>query len=268
MKLILLLLFAFCLVADTGNAAPPSDLARFFAGHDGAFVLYDVQKKTYERYRPEQCRRRFRPQSTRKIVEGLIGLETGVIPDADHRYRWDGTRHFFDAHNRDHSLRTALAASTNWYFERVDAKVGKPELARRFKQLGFGNATLGDRPVPYGEDALEISAEEQVEFLLRLYQRRLPLSRRSMDVMRDVMHYKTTEKGTLRGKTGTGGHTRDGKPRRPNSEMVATLGWYVGWVEHGDNAWIFATNITGGDNPTGVKARRITEAILSAKGLF
>ncbi len=268
MKLFVLLTVVFGLIAGEGKAAPSVRLAKFFAGHEGALVLYDVQRKSYERYRPEQGRRRFRPQSTRKIVEGLIGLETGAIPDVDHRFPWDGTRHFFEAHNRDHSLRTALAASTNWYFERVHAKVGKPELARRLRQLRYGNATLGDRPALYGEDELRISAEEQVEFLLRLYQLHLPLSRRSMDVMREVMHYKTTEKGILRGKTGTGGHTKDGKPRRPDSEMVATLGWYVGWVERGERAWIFAANITGGENPTGVKAREIVEAILRSKGLL
>jgi beta-lactamase class D len=267
-RLILLVLLA-ALLAGAAPAAPKrgpaADLAPFFAGREGAFVLLDVRTGRTLRYNPRRCRQRFQPCSTRKIPDGLIGLETGVIPDADTKIKWDGTKYRNEAHNQDHSLRTALAASTNWYFERVLAQVGLERVRRCYREFGYGNRTVG---AEYLGDDLQISADEQVDFLLRLYRNQLPLSRRTMDLMRDVMVRERTAKGVLRGKTGTGGHTRDRGPRRPDSEMVATLGWFVGWVEHDGHASIFALNLSGDNNPTGRLAQRVATNILKHRGLL
>src|SRR6185436_16830723 len=67
------------------------DLSKHFAGtQDGCFVLLDLKMGTALRYKPERCAKRFSPCSTFKIPNSLIGLETGVIKDLDHVFRWDG----------------------------------------------------------------------------------------------------------------------------------------------------------------------------------
>src|SRR3712207_7633306 len=48
-----------------------------------SFVLYDLKRNRYLRYNEARCRERFTPFSTFKIPNSLIGLETGVIPDAE-----------------------------------------------------------------------------------------------------------------------------------------------------------------------------------------
>jgi beta-lactamase class D len=65
------------------------DLSPLFRNTNGAFVLYDLNKDRYIRHNEARCRRRFSPYSTFKIPNSLIGLETGVLRDADFRIAWD-----------------------------------------------------------------------------------------------------------------------------------------------------------------------------------
>ena len=239
----------------------PRDLGRFFAGHEGAFVMLDVRNNRTIRFNAPRCKQRFVPCSTFKIPNSLIGLETGVIPNPDHGMRWDGKKQYIPSHNRDHTLRSAFKESVGWYYQRLAAGVGTERMRRYVKGFRYGNQEVSDAGTRFWHGSLKISAEEQVAFLLRLYRNGLPVSRRTLDEVRKLMFAVKTDKGVLRGKTGT-----DGYPK--GDEMIATLGWYVGWVEHGGSAYIFATNISGGENPTGRDARRITENILKSEGLL
>lgn len=127
-------------------------------------------------------------------------------------------------------------------------------------RLRYGNRdTSGGLTHFWLQSSLAISAEEQVAVLRRLYRNELPYSRRSQEIVKDLMYYRETPRGLLRGKTGTGGSAW---------KRVADLGWYVGWVEQGDDAWVFAANLTGGENPSGRTARGIVEAILASRGLL
>lgn len=79
-----------------------------FGAFDGALVLLDVERNITYRYNPERCAERLAPCSTFKIPNALIGLETGVLKDADHLYPWDGAVLWNDNWNRDHTLASAF----------------------------------------------------------------------------------------------------------------------------------------------------------------
>src|SRR6266403_112985 len=52
------------------------------------------------------------PASTFKIPNSLIALETGVVGDPDKDvFKWDGVVRSIEGWNRDHTLRSAIAAS-------------------------------------------------------------------------------------------------------------------------------------------------------------
>ena len=90
-----------------------------------------------------------------------------------------------------------------------------------------------------------------------------------MDTYENLMVFVNgADTGALMRRLDDGRHTKDGKPRRPDSEMVATLGWYVGWVEREGSGYVFATNLSGGPNPSGGRAREISERILESLGLL
>src|SRR5262245_59178907 len=80
----------------------PVDLSKHFAGtRERCFVLLDLKAGTALRYNAEQCAKRLPPCSTFKIPNSMIGLETGVIRDLDHVFRWDGKKRWREAWNQD-----------------------------------------------------------------------------------------------------------------------------------------------------------------------
>ena len=80
--------------------APPStfaedavqDLGAFFPGFRSTLVVRDVTAGRTVRHDPARAATRMSPCSTFKIPSSLIGLETGVIPDASFVLPWDGVR--------------------------------------------------------------------------------------------------------------------------------------------------------------------------------
>ena len=125
------------------------------------------------------------------------------------------------------------------------------------KRLRYGNE---DASGPVNNfwlgSSLKISADEQVEFLRRLYKEELPVSKRSLAIVKEIIRLEETPDYRLSGKTGGG-------PLGENRY----LGWFVGYVETKDNTYFFATEIEG---PTYVSIRderiALTKRILAGLG--
>ena len=104
--------------------------------------------------------------------------------------------------------------------------------------------------------SLKISADEQVEFLKALYREELPVSKRTYAVFKNIFVHEEGAGYKLSGKTGSG----------PIAEG-RFLGWFVGYLETEDNAYVFATQIEG---PTFASIRderlRITKNSLTDLG--
>ena len=243
----------------TAAAIPASEvrpeLKSNFQGFTGAFVLYDLNLKRYIRYNPERCAERFIPASTFKIMNSLIGLETGIIPDADYVIKWDGTKYDIPAWNQDHTLRTAIQNSVVWYYQELARRVGEKKMQEYVDAAHYGNQDISGKIDTFWlEGGLRISAEEQVEFLKRLYKGELPFSQRSMNIVKEILVLEKTETYQLSGKTGSG------------QRITPHESWFVGYLETKGNVYFFATNIEGSDG-SGDKAREIAQNILQNLGL-
>lgn len=221
-------------------------------------MLWDRDQNRYIRYNPERCDQRFLPASTFKILNSLIALETGVIPDENYRIEWDGTRYDNAAWNQDHTMQTAFQNSVVWYYRAVARRVGIEKIQHYVDLTDYGNQdTSGPADLFWLEGGLRISADEQVELLQRLYQDDLPFSARSMKIVRDLMVVEQDETHRLSGKTGSG--QVDG----------IWVGWFVGYLETQGNVYYFAANIAGTeDRMYGVEAREIVKDILHALDLL
>ena len=231
-----------------------AELGKYFQGFTGAFVLYDLSGNRTTRYNPERCAARFLPASTFKIMNSLIGLETGVIPDEAYVIKWDGTRYDIPAWNQDHTLKTAIRNSVVWYYQELARRVGKERMQHYMDVAGYGNQDISGRIDTFWlEGGLRISAEEQVGFLKRLYENDLPFSQRSMDIVKDILVLEKTGNYQLSGKTGS------------VQRVTPHVGWFVGYLEGGGKVYIFATNVGDGD---GNKAQEITRNILQGLGLL
>ncbi|MBS1245374.1 MAG: Beta-lactamase [Chloroflexi bacterium] len=245
----------------TAAAIPASEvrpeLEKDLQGFKGAFVLYDLNRNRYIRYNPERCAERFIPASTFKIMNSLIGLETGAVPDADYVIKWDGTKYDVPAWNQDHTLRTAIQNSAVWYYQELARRVGEKKMQEYVDAAHYGNQNISGKIDTFWlEGSLRISAEEQVEFLKRLYKGELPFSQRSMNIVKEILVLEKTETYQLSGKTGSG------------QRITPHESWFVGYLETQGNVYIFAANIESlGSDGNGDTAKEIVRNILKDLGL-
>jgi beta-lactamase class D len=259
-------LLLMLLVSITTKEAHAQNLNRVFGKTEGAFVLYDLRNNRYIRHNEARCRRRFTPASTFKIPNSLIGLETGVVRDADFMIRWDRQRYPsegrpdiapFNQWWHDHTLRSALTYSVVWYYMEVARHVGARRMQRYVTQFRYGNEdTSGGIEQFWRNSSLEISADEQVEFLKRFYTEKLSVSRRSTEIVKDILLLEKTADYRLSGKTGAA-------PK----ENGGTLAWFVGYLERGSDVYFFALNMDGA-NYEAIRDERIdlTKRVLRELG--
>jgi beta-lactamase class D len=84
------------------------------------------------------------------------------------------------------------------------------------------------------DGSLVISANQQVKFLEKLYNKTLPFSSKTMDTVKSIMLYEENPNYKIYAKTGL--------------SDTDNIGWFVGWVEKDDYAVVFATNISSKDS--------------------
>jgi beta-lactamase class D len=229
MKRLSIIFLLFSLVL---NAQENKDL---FAGHSGTLVIYDVNKNEYLTINAERAALRFTPASTFKIPNSLIGLETGVIKDENFVIKWDGIKRWNDDWNKDHTLSSAIKFSVVPYYQELARRVGKKRMQLFLNSLNYGNKIIGERVDSFWLDnTLQISADEQVEFMKKLYEYKLPVSKRAIDIVKNIMSEERYSKSLLKFKTGTG--------KKATGEFI---GWLVGYIEKENNVYLFAFNVDG-----------------------
>ena len=171
---------------------------------------------------------------------------------------WDGTAYPFAAWNKDQNLDTAMRASVNWYFEKIDRQLGSPVIRDYLHRIGYGNETIpayittGSSPY-WLQSSLKISPVEQVQLLAALYDNRPGFAPEHVNAVKDSIRLYSAGNTAFYGKTGTG--RVDGQDRN---------GWFIGFFEVPDNTCFFAVNIQGSSGAAGSKAAGIAKAVLSA----
>jgi beta-lactamase class D len=156
--------------------------------------------------------------------------------------------------DQDQTLRSAFQGSVVWFYQELARRIGHKREAEVVRRFEYGNMDTSGGPTNFWlESSLCISADEQVEFLRRLWASSLPVSREAQEITRTFMELSRNDGRVLYGKTGTGGDRK---------ADIARLGWFVGCVSHGERKVFFATRIAGERDASGQQARKITEVIL------
>jgi beta-lactamase class D len=233
---LLLLLTAACGLLDRSPLQRLDEQAidAIFAARqvEGCLVLYDMKRDQWLSYRPERVEQRFIPASTYKIPHTLIALETGALRDSNEVIPWDSVPRFVPAWNRDHRLRTAFYHSVVPFYQEVARRVGRDRMQYWLERLAYGNQTPdGEIDSFWLNGGLRISAREQIEFLRRLYHNELPCTQETLDILKDIFIREQTNQYVLRAKSGWA------------SEVEPQIGWYVGWLERGEEVILFAENL-------------------------
>jgi beta-lactamase class D len=212
-----------------------TDLAKRFTdvGTSGTFVAYDVDAYTLIASDHDRSAEPKLPASTYKVPNSLIALETGVVEDPDKDVlKWDGVKRSIEAWNKDHTLRSAIAVSAVPVYQEIARRIGQERMQKYVDLLEYGNRNIGggiDQFWLTGD--LRIDPIQQIDFLDRLRRGVLPVSKRSQDMVRDILPVTQVGDAVIRSKSGLLGREQ------------GSLGWMVGWAEKGEARVVFALNM-------------------------
>ena len=222
-------------------------------GVDGCFVLFSQTDNEYIRYNSSLCDSGYIPASTFKIPNSLIALEEGIISDTIEIIKWDGHEWPNKSWNQDQTLKTAMKYSCVWVYSKFAEQIGTNNYYKYINEFDYGNKKLTGQPNRFWlAGLLRISANQQIEFLTRFYNYDLPVSKKSIDIVRDILVLEKTDSYKLSGKTG-GGMLND-----ENYIM-----WLVGYLEKDNRTFFYALNFKTSDyDKTSLARYEITKMIL------
>ncbi|WP_455287641.1 OXA-1206 family carbapenem-hydrolyzing class D beta-lactamase [Cupriavidus necator] len=235
-------LLASTLTAVAAPKEAPLEAASLFreAGTAGTMVIYDLRRDRMLTYNPQRAATQYSPASTFKILNSLIGLETGAVADVDHdKLPWAGKIWLVggkailpDVCNADVPLRVAFSNSCVPAYQALARRVGSAAYQRYLTAAHYGNADSSG-PVDrfWLNGKLKISAYQQIDFLHGLVRRTLPFSPATFSAVDDITVMERTADYTLHAKTGWA------------DSAQPAVGWLVGWVERGGDSYLFALNL-------------------------
>ena len=232
------------------------------AGVTGTFALREVGATDTSVWNSERAATQRLPASTFKILNSLIIMETGVLPDVDTAVQWDGIERAVPAWNRDHSLRSGIEVSAVWAYQELARQVGLEPMQRWVDRTNYGNREIGGGIDEFWlRGDLRISPLEQLDFLESLATRELPFRRDVQDSVADILVREQGSDWAWSHKTGTA------------LSEDPVLGWLVGIVESDGRTYVFAMNLdlSSPDLSTQIDPRvrqELTRRILEHEGIL
>jgi beta-lactamase class D len=247
---------------SVNRAKVDDSLKKYFDDNkvDGCFTMLSNSDGKVTVYNLKMDTTRYLPASTFKIVNSLIGLETGVISDEKMVIKWDGIKRANEEWNRDLTMEQAFKVSCVPYYQEIARRIGKDTMQLWLDSLSYGNKNTGDKIDSFWLDNhLKISADEQLGLVKRLYFDQLPFQKRTQQIVRDAMLQEDNTSYSLSYKTGWG-----------FDENKNSIGWVVGWIEENKHPYFFVTMVKSADASIDMKAVRlnITKGILKQLGFF
>jgi beta-lactamase class D len=235
------LLICFLLLLSMASCSPENvkvdeSLGEYFKQQqvDGCFAILDNKNGQFTIYNLDRYRdSSFLPASTFKVVNSLIGLQTGVIRDENMVIPWDGVQRRPEW-NKDLTMREAFRVSSVHYYQEVARRIGKDTMQKWLDSLAYGTKKITTQIDSFWLDnSLKISPDEQLGLMKRLYFNELPFFRNNMETVKRAMLFEDKPEYKLSYKTGTG-------YSGPNKTRLTA--WMVGWIEENGRPYFFVLN--------------------------
>nr|WP_306398026.1 subclass B3 metallo-beta-lactamase [Massilia sp. REN29] len=227
------------------------------AGVTGTLVVHDVATGEFTGHDRQRASIRYVPASTFKIPNSLIGLDAGAVADVDEVLPYGGGPTLMPQWARDMPLREAIRVSNVPVYKELARRIGMPRMREGLRKLDYGNMNAGNTIDTFWlEGPLKISAVEQVRFLGRLAQDRLPFPKPAMAAVREIVR----QEGAANLYAKTGWYMPDDRKNQ--------IGWWVGWVEKDGKVYAFAMNVDITDDTVAAKRVPLGKAALQSLGLL
>ncbi len=225
---------------SSNNVKQDKSLKKFFEENkvDGCFAIMDNASGKFTvhnlaRYRDSS----YLPASTFKIVNSLIGLQTGKIVNDSMVIKWDGVTRRVADWNKDLTMYEAFRVSSVYYYQEVARRIGKDTMQFWLDSLGYGTKKIkGAVDSFWLNNTLKVTPDEQLGLVKRLYFDQLPFFKSYQEVVKRAMLFEENTNYRLGYKTGWG-----------FKENGNAIGWVVGWVEENKHPYFFVLNIESPD---------------------
>jgi beta-lactamase class D len=223
----------------------------------GKFTVYNLA-----RYRDSS----YLPASTFKIVNSLIGLQTGKIVNDSMVIKWDGVQRAVTDWNKDLTMYEAFRVSAVPYYQEVARRIGRDTMQYWLDSLKYGalNDTslfkLGSAIDTFWLDnTLKITPDQNLGLVKQLYFNQLPFFKSYQEMVKRAMLFENNTQYRLGYKTGWA-----------HAENNHSIGWITGWIEENNHPYFFVLNIESADPGYDMKPVRISmlKAILGQLGFF
>ena len=244
------------------NVDVDDDMEKFFvaAGATGTFGMFDNSRGGFTIHDLDKFKTRYSPASTFKIVNAMVGLQTGRLTSDSTIIPWDGVVRERTEWNQDLSLFHAFRLSAVPHFQTLAGQIGLDTMKYWIDTLKYGNMRIGRNVDSFWLDTtLLISPDEQLGLVKRLYFRQLPFRASIQEAVKKMMIQENNSQYQLAYKTGMS-TSANGKP----------MGWMVGWIEENRHVYPFVLHIemNGSDAALPAAREKILKDILTYLGFF
>ncbi len=241
-SLVLLALLQSC---STNNVKKDNSLKKYFDENkvDGCFGLFDngtgkITVYNLSRYRDSS----YLPASTFKIVNSLIGLQTGKIVNDSMVIKWDSVNRRAEW-NKDLTMYEAFRVSAVNYYQEVARRIGRDTMQLWLDSLKYGAKTDTDIVVIRSavdsfwlNNSLKVTPDQELGLVKKLYFDQLPFFKSYQEMVKRAMLFEDNANYRLSYKTGWGFTEKD-----------HAIGWVVGWIEENNHPYFFVLNIESPD---------------------
>jgi len=241
-----LLLIVFFSNCSPNNIKQDNSLKKYFDENkvDGCFALMDNGTGQFTIYNLSRYRdSSYLPASTFKIVNSLIGLQTGKISSDSMVIKWDGIKRRVDAWNKDLTMYEAFRVSSVPYYQELARRIGKDTMEFWLDSLKYGAKTDKERVTINSkidsfwlDNSLKVLPDQELGLVKRLYFDQLPFFKTHQETVKRAMLFENNTNYELAYKTGWG-----------FTEKNHSLGWVVGWIVENRHPYFFVLNIESPD---------------------
>jgi beta-lactamase class D len=184
------------------------------------------------------------PCSTFKIALSLMGYDSGILLDEASPF-WPYNPKYdakIDLWKNSHNPLLWIKNYCIWFSREITAKLGIESFKKYVNIFEYGNEDIsGDAGINNGltncwlSSSLKISPLEQISFLEKLVEEKLPVSSHAHKMTKAILFVEKLANGwELFGKRGSGYLPLD------ESEEGCQIGWFVGWGKINDRTLLFA----------------------------
>lgn len=216
-----------------------------------------------------ECNERVTSASTFKIAISLMGFDSGFLKDA-HTPALPFRESYPDWGGPDWRQTTDptrwIKYSVVWFSQQVTQSLGAARVQQYVDAFQYGNRDLSGDPGKHNglvhawvDSSLQISPLEQVSFLEKVVNRRLPVSAHAYDMTNQITEVTRLPGGwDVHGKPGTGfPRAADG-----TDDTAHGYGWFVGWATKGTQTVVFARLTQDERKEPGTTGMRNRDALL------